>query len=43
MARCLSIILASTVQFMPFGMRYSYAGVLQVHRELEEASAHLGR
>jgi iron(III) transport system permease protein len=34
-----SIILASTVQFMPFGMRYSYAGVLQVHRELEEASA----
>src|SRR5262249_34177809 len=24
----LSIILASAVQFMPFGMRYSYAGVL---------------
>jgi iron(III) transport system permease protein len=24
---------------MPFGMRYSYAGVLQIHRELEEASA----
>jgi iron(III) transport system permease protein len=38
----LSIILASTVQFMPFGMRYSYAGVLQVHRELEEASAMSG-
>jgi iron(III) transport system permease protein len=35
----LSIIIASTVQFMPFGMRYSYAGVLQVHRELEDASA----
>jgi iron(III) transport system permease protein len=35
----LSIIIASTVQFMPFGMRYSYAGVLQIHRELEEASA----
>ena len=35
----LSIILASMVQFMPFGMRYSYAGVLQIHRELEEASA----
>jgi len=35
----LSIILASVVQFMPFGMRYSYAGVLQIHRELEEASA----
>jgi iron(III) transport system permease protein len=38
----LSIILASTVQFMPFGMRYSYAGVLQVHRELEEASSMSG-
>jgi iron(III) transport system permease protein len=35
----LSIILASMVQFMPFGMRYSYAGILQIHRELEEASA----
>jgi iron(III) transport system permease protein len=35
----LSIIMASAVQFMPFGMRYSYAGVLQIHRELEEASA----
>ena len=35
----LSIVLASMVQFMPFGMRYSYAGVLQIHRELEEASA----
>ena len=38
----LSIILASVVQFMPFGMRYSYAGVLQIHRELEEASAMSG-
>jgi iron(III) transport system permease protein len=35
----LSIILASVVQFMPFGMRYSYAGILQIHRELEEVSA----
>jgi len=35
----LSVIIASMVQFMPFGMRYTYAGVLQVHRELEEASA----
>jgi iron(III) transport system permease protein len=38
----LSIILASMVQFMPFGMRYSYAGVLQIHRELEEASVVCG-
>ncbi len=37
-----SVIMATTVQFMPFGMRYSYAGVLQVHRELEEASAMSG-
>jgi iron(III) transport system permease protein len=37
-----SIILASVVQFMPFGMRYSYAGVLQIHRELEEVSAMSG-
>jgi iron(III) transport system permease protein len=35
----LSVIIASTVRFLPYGMRYSYAGVLQVHRELEEASA----
>jgi len=35
----MSIVIASMVQFMPFGMRYSYAGVLQIHRELEEASA----
>jgi iron(III) transport system permease protein len=34
-----SIVIASMVQFMPFGMRYSYAGALQIHRELEEASA----
>ena len=35
----LSVILASMVRYLPYGMRYSYAGVLQVHRELEEASA----
>jgi iron(III) transport system permease protein len=35
----LSVIIASTVRYLPYGMRYSYAGVLQVHRELEEASA----
>lgn len=35
----LSVVIASTVRFLPYGMRYSYAGVLQVHRELEEASA----
>ncbi len=34
----LSIIIASMVRYMPYGMRYSYAGILQIHRELEEAS-----
>ena len=34
----LSIIIASAVRYLPYGMRYSYAGILQIHRELEEAS-----
>ena len=34
-----AIIIASVVRFMPYGMRYSYAGVLQIHKELEEASS----
>ena len=34
----LSVIIASTVRYLPYGMRYSYAGVLQIHDELEEAS-----
>ena len=34
----LSIIIAAMVQYMPYGMRYSYAGALQIHSELEEAS-----
>jgi iron(III) transport system permease protein len=33
-----AIIIASLVQYMPYGMRYSYAGALQIHSELEEAS-----
>ncbi len=35
----LAIIIASSVRFLPYGMRYSYAGILQIHKELEEASA----
>jgi iron(III) transport system permease protein len=35
----LSVVIASVVREMPYGMRYSYAGVLQIHTELEEASA----
>jgi len=38
----LSIIIASMVRYLPYGMRYSYAGILQIHDELEEASAMSG-
>lgn len=38
----LSIIVASMVRYLPYGMRYSYAGILQIHTELEEASAMSG-
>jgi len=35
----LSVIIASCVRYMPYGMRYSYTGILRVHTELEEASS----
>jgi iron(III) transport system permease protein len=35
----ISLIIASWIRYMPYGMRYSYVGALQIHRELEEASA----
>jgi iron(III) transport system permease protein len=38
----LSIIVASMVRYMPYGMRYAYAGILQIHTELEEASSMSG-
>ena len=31
--------LAFLIRYMPFGMRYTYNGVLQVHSELEQAAA----
>jgi iron(III) transport system permease protein len=34
-----SLVIASFVRYMPYGMRYSYAGILQIHTELEEASS----
>ena len=37
-----SLVLASTVQYLPYGMRFCYAGVIQIHRELEEASEMCG-
>jgi len=33
-----SVIIASSVRFLPYGMRYAFAGALQIHVELEEAS-----
>jgi iron(III) transport system permease protein len=30
---------AFVINYMPYGVRYSYAGMLQVHRELEESAA----
>ncbi len=38
----LSVIIASTSRYLPYGMRYAYAGVLQIHKELEDASASSG-
>ena len=37
-----SLVLASMLRYLPYGMRYSYAGVLQIHTELEEASGMSG-
>ena len=33
------IVWAFLINYLPYGIRYSYAGMLQVHRELEEAAA----
>ncbi len=33
------IVWAFIINYMPYGVRYSYAGMLQVHRELEESAA----
>ena len=36
------IVWAFVINYLPYGVRYSYAGMLQVHRELEEAAAVAG-
>jgi iron(III) transport system permease protein len=33
-----SVIIASTARYLPYGMRYAYAGVLQIHADLEDAA-----
>ena len=36
------IVWAFAINYLPYGVRYSFAGMLQVHRELEEAAAVAG-
>ncbi|MBL8688056.1 MAG: iron ABC transporter permease [Rhodospirillaceae bacterium] len=36
------IVIAFVVRYMPYGMRYAFSGVLQIHRELEEAAGVAG-
>jgi len=36
------IALAFLTRYLPYGMRFSYAGLLSIHRELEESSAACG-
>ncbi len=38
----LSVIIASAVRYLPYGMRYAYAGVLQIHTDLEDAATTAG-
>jgi iron(III) transport system permease protein len=38
----LSVIIASAVRYLPYGMRYAYAGVLQIHMDLEDAATTAG-
>ena len=33
------LIWAFVINYLPYGMRYSSSGMLQIHRELEEAAA----
>jgi len=37
-----AFIVAFTIRYMPFGMRYAMSGILQIHPELEEAAAVAG-
>jgi iron(III) transport system permease protein len=36
------LVWALTIRYLPYGMRYSYAGMLQIHGELEEAASVAG-
>ena len=36
------LIIAYIIRYLPYGMRYAYSGVLQIHNELEEAASVAG-
>ena len=36
------ILIAYVIRYLPYGMRYSYSGMLQIHHELEEAAGMCG-
>src|SRR5204863_3461948 len=36
------ILIAYVIRYMPYGMRYVFSGVLQLHHELEEAAGVFG-
>jgi iron(III) transport system permease protein len=38
----ISVIIASAVRYMPYGMRYAYTGALQIHPDLEAAATIAG-
>ena len=33
-----SVVIASSMRYLPYGMRYAFAGTLQIHPDLEEAA-----
>jgi iron(III) transport system permease protein len=37
-----SVVIAAAVRYMPYGMRFTYAGLIQIHPDLEDASAVAG-
>jgi iron(III) transport system permease protein len=36
------LLIAFTIRYLPYGLRYSFTGVLQIHRELEEVAGASG-
>jgi iron(III) transport system permease protein len=38
----ISVIIASSVRYLPYGMRYAYSGALQIHPDLEGAATIAG-